>query len=217
VVAVSLKNTTLDRVFDPFFTTKEQGEGTGLGLSVSYGIIKEHGGRISASSHVGEGTTFVIELPIQGAESADESQPDRGYVAPSPSQQVGQLLVVDDEPMILDLLIDILTEAGHRVDSASNGSEACRKIGSRQYDLIITDMRMPQMSGMELYREITRIRPGMQGRVIFMSGDLIDKETVRFLEETGEPAVAKPIDIPEVLQVVSSALASSSDRVEQPT
>ena len=159
----------------------------------------------------------MIELPIQGEERAEEAQQELDTVAPKPPQRTGKILVVDDEPMILDLLIDILGEAGHRVDSASNGTEACRKVGSHEYDVILSDMRLPHMSGMELYHEILRLRPSMRDRVIFMSGDLIDKETVRFLEQTGAPAVAKPIDIPEVLRAVASALVRASERAPQPT
>jgi two-component system NtrC family sensor kinase len=202
---------TLDRIFDPFFSTKEQGEGTGLGLSVSYGIVQEHRGRIWAESRPGEGTTFVIGLPIRGGETREATEPEPvATVAPSAVEPGGRVLVVDDEPMILDLLIDILESAGHRVDSAANGSEACRKIGEGDYDVILSDMRMPQMSGMELYRRTRELRPEMAERMIFMSGDLIDKETIRFLEETGAAAVAKPVDIPEILQTVSAALRRAS-------
>jgi len=206
---------TLQRIFDPFFTTKEEGKGTGLGLSVSYGIIKEHGGRIHARSRKGEGTTFVVELPIlKGAPAAEEAEPQsRAPAVPPGGTRRGHLLVVDDEPMILDLLIDILGEAGHRVDSAANGGEACRKVAARAYDLVITDVRMPQMSGTELYRKILALRPEMKGCIVFMSGDLIDDETARFLEETKAPSVAKPVEIAELLDTVSRVLQQSADRV----
>jgi len=206
---------TLERIFDPFFTTKEEGKGTGLGLSVSYGIVKEHGGRIQARSRKGEGTTFVIELPILAGESAPEER-EAPVEAPAPRRGGalrGHLLVVDDEPMILDLLLDILGEAGHHMDSAANGAEACRKVAARQYDVVITDVRMPQMSGTELYRKILALRPEMKGRIVFMSGDLIDEETARFLEETGAPAVAKPVEIAELLDTVSRTLERSAARV----
>jgi len=206
---------TRERIFDPFFTTKEEGKGTGLGLSVSYGIVKEHGGRIQARSRRGEGTTFVIELPVLEDESRpEEPEPrDEAPVVRRSDTLRGRLLVVDDEPMILDLLIDILGEAGHRVDSAAGGAEACRKVAARGYDLMITDVRMPQMSGTELYRKVLALRPEMKGRIVFMSGDLIDEGTARFLDETGAPAVAKPVEIAELLETVARILERSAARI----
>lgn len=206
---------TRERIFDPFFTTKEEGKGTGLGLSVSYGIVKEHGGRIQARSRKGEGTTFVIELPVLADESAPDEPESRDErpVARRHDTLRGHLLVVDDEPMILDLLIDILGEAGHRVDSAASGAEACRKVAVRGYDLVISDVRMPQMSGTEMYRKVLALRPEMKGRIVFMSGDLIDEGTARFLEETGAPAVAKPVEIAELLETVARILERSAARV----
>jgi CheY-like chemotaxis protein len=208
---------TLARIFDPFFTTKRQGAGTGLGLSVSYGIVKEHGGRIHADSLEGEGTKFVVELPIRKDDDAQLAEQTTDAQSVSSARGTGaHILVVDDEPMILDLLIDILQEGGHRPDAAANGAEACRKIEATEYDLVLTDMRMPEMSGMELYDRVLGLRPEMEGRIVFMSGDLIDSETVMFLEKTGAHAVAKPIDIPEVLRTIDEALDRLRHRTLQP-
>jgi PAS domain S-box-containing protein len=198
---------TLEKVFDPFFTTKEQGRGTGLGLSVSYGIVKEHGGRIYARSRRGEGATFVIEIPIrQGLtdNAGPGGEDQRPEIAATGTGS--RLLVVDDEPMILDLIVDVFDGQEIQVDTAANGDEACRKIGNQAYDVVITDVRMPQMNGFDLYSEIMAMRPEMEGRVIFMTGDLIDDETVRFLAEVNARSIAKPLEIPHVMAAVAETI-----------
>jgi two-component system NtrC family sensor kinase len=199
---------TLERIFDPFFTTKEPGRGTGLGLSVSYGIVSEHGGRIWARSRRGEGASFVIELPIRKEVEPRPAAPSRPTQIPQPhaSQGGSRLLVVDDEPLILDLLVDMFDDQDVHVDTAANGSEACRKVRERAYDVVITDVRMPKMNGIDLYSEILALRPEMEGRVIFMTGDLADEGTTRFLAGVNARSIGKPLDIPEVLAVVAETI-----------
>jgi len=198
---------TLERVFDPFFTTKELGRGTGLGLSVSYGIVKEHGGRIYARTHSGNGSTFVIEFPVrQDSVHPEETgeNPERHELAHPGSGS--RLLVVDDEPMILDLIVDLFQDQEVQVDTAGNGSEACRKISQQAYDVVLTDVRMPQMNGLDLYTEILGMRPEMRGRVIFMTGDLIDEEISGFLSQVDAVSIPKPLDVPSVLAAVAETL-----------
>jgi len=204
-----IDESVLSRIFDPFFTTKPPGEGTGLGLSVSYGIVKEHGGSIRAQSRKGEGTKFVIELPVwRGTAEQEPGQVRRPEAAPVERAEGGHILVVDDEPMVVDLLVEVLEEAGYRVDTAGNGAEACRKIRARAFDLVISDVRMPHMDGMDLYRNILSVRPEMKDRVIFATGDLIEEHTVRFLAEVHARTVPKPLDISQVIRTVHEALGS---------
>jgi two-component system NtrC family sensor kinase len=202
---------TLERIFDPFFTTKPPGRGTGLGLSVSYGIIAEHGGQIQAYSKVGQGTTFVIDLPVHReerfAEATDgsvEKLEQRSEVK-APEQRT--ILLVDDEQPVLELMIDILQELGHRIDTASNGEEAWRKVRDHDYDLVLTDVRMPRMNGIELYRNLLEIKPEMKNRVIFSTGDLIDSETAGFVAKINARTIAKPFDIGQMVRVIEEALA----------
>ena len=199
---------TIERIFDPFFTTKEPGEGTGLGLSVSYGIVKEHGGQIYARSRKGEGTTFLVELPVwkEAQDEASNASSGRSEVATDDSHPGGQILVVDDEPLVIDLLMDILTEAGYHVDTAANGVEACRKVGDRRYDLVITDVRMPEMNGIDLYRNVLTTRPELKGKVIFVTGDLIDKDVVDFLAEVNARTIPKPLEINAITDTVRELL-----------
>ncbi len=202
-----METETLSRIFDPFFTTKAQGEGTGLGLSVSYGIVKEHGGTIYARSQRGVGSTFVVELPVWREEGAEPEAMEAPRAARAPGGEGGRILVVDDEPMIVDLLTDVLAGAGHQVDGAADGSEACRMASSGAYDLVITDVRMPRMNGMDLYRNLLSVRPEMARRVLFMTGDLMDREVARFLTETGAPTLYKPLDIGRIETAVQEMLA----------
>lgn len=200
---------TLQHIFDPFFTTKPPGNGTGLGLSVSYGIIAEHGGRIHARSRVGEGTTFVIELPVHGGEevaSAADSVSQPGARSVSATAQRRRILIVDDEEPILDLMIDILDGLGHRIDTANSGEEAWRKVREQDYDLVVTDVRMPQMSGIDLYRNLLEIKPEMERRIIFSTGDLMDDETAFFVAEVNARTIAKPFDVKRVVNLIEEVL-----------
>jgi two-component system, NtrC family, sensor kinase len=199
----------LTRIFDPFFTTKEVGKGTGLGLSLSYGMIKEHGGNIYARSRLGEGSTFFVELPIISRLETENSP------APALMPQSLQfenlvrdkhILVVDDEKYILDFLVEVLQSFPMKVDTASNGRAAMEKMQVFEYDLIITDFKMPQMSGRDLFEWITQNRPQLAKRIIFVTGDTVSLETRSFFEDNNSRYLAKPFKIEEVKEVIQQAL-----------
>jgi PAS domain S-box-containing protein len=204
---------TLLRIFDPFFTTKPQGRGTGLGLSVSYGIVSEHGGQIHARSRPGEGTTFVIELPVYREEEvaeASESAIEPEARSASRSSEQRRILLVDDEPDVLDLMIDIVRDLGHRIDTANNGEEAWQKLRDQDYDLVLTDVRMPQMNGIDLYRNLLSLKPEMEGRVIFTTGDLLETETAHFIAEANARAIAKPFDVDGMIRIIEESLDAAA-------
>jgi two-component system NtrC family sensor kinase len=199
----------LTRIFDPFFTTKEVGKGTGLGLSISYGMIKEHGGNIYARSRPGEGATFIIELPVitllQDEAGASQS--------PEPQEQQFEnlvrgkrVLVVDDEKYILDFFVEVFQSLPMIVDTADNGRAAMLRMKATDYDLVITDYRMPQMSGKELFQWIKENRPHLASRIIFVTGDTVSIETRSFFEDNHSRYLAKPFKIEEVKDVVQQAL-----------
>jgi len=203
----------LTKIFDPFFTTKEVGKGTGLGLSLSYGIIKEHGGNIYVSSRMGEGSTFVIELPIivLSGEGASLS-PD--FVSQSLHFESlvrdKRILVVDDEEYILEFFVEVFQMFPVQVDTAGNGRAAMEKMRLNDYDLIITDFKMPQMSGKELYGWIKNNRPCLAERIIFVTGDTVSPETRSFFKENRSRFLAKPFKIEDVQEAIRQTLEATS-------
>ena len=193
------------KIFEPFFTTKPLGQGTGLGLSLCRGIVAEHDGAITVESEPGRGTTFAITLPVVPRPAAIVS-PDAAE-APAP---VGPktILVVDDEPEIAAILVEALGREGHRVEIASNGADALRRLERQGYDLVVTDTKMPVMDGMELYRELGRRFPALGRRIIFVTGDVLDAEKRRFLESSGAPFLTKPFDLSEMRRAVRKLLVA---------
>jgi len=156
------------RIFEPFFTTKDKGRGTGLGLSMVYGIVKQHGGYIGVRSSEGQGTTFDIYLPraAQTDEGCAEAAPEGGGEARASET----ILLVEDEVDVRELAREILEMAGYTVLEAGRGDEALRlcQDSTRPIDLLLTDVVMPQMSGPELARRLLALRPGT--KVVYMSG-----------------------------------------------
>ena len=202
-----IPNENLHRIFEPFFTTKAVGKGTGLGLSICQGIIVEHGGKIDVESTVGRGTTFIIELPIQ------KWVPETPVVAPPARVTSGakrRILVVEDELQIRLLLQDILKALGHQVEIAGNGRIALGMIDNKNYDLIITDVKMPELSGSEFYAAIRRKGTALERKVIFVTGDLMNPETLNFVESTGRPWLGKPFDIDSITKTISECLSETT-------
>jgi two-component system NtrC family sensor kinase len=199
----------LTRIFDPFFTTKEVGKGTGLGLSISYGMIKEHGGNIYARSRLGEGSTFVIEMPVIAPPDEESGMDSRGAPAAPLFENLvrgKRILVVDDEDYILDFFVALFQDLPAFVDTASNGRVAMRKMTAGHYDLILTDFRMPQMGGRELFEWIRENRPNLSNRIIFITGDTVSPDTRSFFEKNRSRYLAKPFRIEEVKEAIQTAL-----------
>lgn len=195
----------INKIFDPFFTTKAPGKGTGLGLSLSYGIIQDHDGTIGVRSTYGEGTTFQVVLPLL---SPDLLEPRSAVEeAPAPSPVGCQILVVDDERVILDLLATILETSGHRVDTATNGKRALEMLKKVRYDLIISDMKMPDIGGEVLWELVHASDPEMSRRIIFSTGDTVNPATRAFFERTGNHYLAKPFRVEDVDRTVQKALS----------
>ena len=185
------------RIFEPFFTTKERGQGTGLGLSVVYGIVKQHDGLIHVYSEPGRGTTFRIYLPAQEG----ESEPlQHGSDIPKVIQGAETVLVVEDEEIVRALAVRALERAGYRVLEAGNGEEALEVLErcKGEVDLVFADVVMPVMGGRELFDRARQIYPDLP--FLFASGYSLNGVHQRFVLEEGLDFIAKPYD-PEQLLV----------------
>ena len=194
---------TLDRIFDPFFTTKEQGKGTGLGLAMVYGIIKQSGGLVWPYSELGKGTTFNIYLPmIEGQVAAilNAEQPETLKMGTE------TILVAEDEPALRLLAHRSLSEAGYTVHTASNGMEALAIVlqGDEIIDLLLTDVIMPKMGGRELAEQLTARFPGLP--VIFMSGYTDEAISHHGVLDHGVHLMNKPFTRAQLTQKIREVL-----------
>lgn len=194
------------RIFDPYFTTKPPGGGTGVGLAVSLGIVETHGGSLTVECPPQGGAVFQVLLPIKFPVGA----PDRpGVAEPEPaSESRPRLLIVDDEPEVGALLADILRRDASRIDIAASGQEALSLLASKEYEAILTDLRMPEMDGPELYRQIEQHWPACARRVVFITGDALSPTVQTFLAGTGQPHLEKPFvpaEVREIVRQISSA------------
>ncbi|MBI9083602.1 MAG: PAS domain S-box protein [Desulfobacterales bacterium] len=154
-----MKQSVIDRIFDPYFTTKAEGKGTGLGLSVVHGIVKEHGGHINLTSHVGKGTVFEVYLPVIQIES-DAKEIEKRVHIPKGNEHI---LLVDDEEAIAKMLEQVLKRLGYRVTSRTSSLEALEafKHNTDLYDLVVADMTMPNLTGEQMARQIMALKPEM--------------------------------------------------------
>ena len=196
------------RIFDPFFTTKPIGEGTGLGLSLCQGIIEGHAGSMWLADSTGPGAVFVIELPAKETPATVQSRAERDL-----STTIGGrvVLIIDDEPEILELLVDVLRSDGLEAETACSGASAKEKLRERTFDLVLSDVRMPELDGAGLYRELERIDPNLTSRFVFMTGDSLSAETRQFIERVGALSLSKPFSPDEVRRVVRRALERAED------
>jgi signal transduction histidine kinase/ActR/RegA family two-component response regulator len=191
------------RIFEPFFTTKPVGQGTGLGLSLSRGIVEEHGGTITVDSEPGRGTRFRITLPVTARPTIADTPSKTETASPVATKTI---LVVDDERDLAEIVGEVLGLEGHRVEIASDGADALRRLEQQDYDLVLSDTKMPVVDGVELFQEIQRRFPKLSKHIIFLTGDVLDAEKRRFLESSGAPFLTKPFDLGEVRRVVRRAL-----------
>ncbi len=200
----------LSKIFDPFFTTKPQGKGTGLGLSLSYGIMQEHRGHIRAESQPGQGTEFILDLPIPESTAASTTT-RTDSVAPLPSKNPGlRVLVIDDEESILHLVREILGAEGNQVETATSGADALQMIQTTTYDVIITDWKMPGLNGIALFQELLTRNPAAARRVLFMTGDVVKESFQDFLQKNSRLCLSKPFALREFHQAMARMLSQAA-------
>jgi two-component system cell cycle sensor histidine kinase/response regulator CckA len=193
----------LEHIFDPFYTTKETGKGTGLGLAMVYGIVKNHGGDIMCYSEPGEGTIFKIYLPATEKEKEEERAPIERELPRGGSETI---LLVDDEPFLRDLGELMLTKFGYRVLAAADGESALALYRKRQeaISLVILDLIMPGMGGGRCLEELLKIDPRV--RVVISSGYSVNGPTKEALEAGARGFVGKPYEVRQMLKVVRAVL-----------
>jgi two-component system NtrC family sensor kinase len=196
-------------VFEPYFTTKPTGIGTGVGLAVSLGIVEAHGGELTVDSPAGGGAVFDMALPVG---DPHETAGGAGAVAPAPvkgqtSVRRHKILIVDDETEVRETLAQILAGTRHRVVAVRSARDALRHMAQEPYDAILTDMRMPDLDGRALYREIERRWPDQAGRVVFVTGDTLSAVLNEFVSASGRPVIEKPFLPSDVRRVVAQVVA----------
>jgi signal transduction histidine kinase/CheY-like chemotaxis protein len=186
------------RIFEPFFTTKPQGLGTGLGLSFSHGVIEGHGGRIELLDQSG-GAVFLITLPSAAGASALAAVDGLRLPRAAP----GAALVIDDEPEIVDMLAELLGRQGYAVSTASTGREGRHKLEAGDFDVVLSDVRMPDVDGPALFEWIEKSRPELRSRIGFITGDTLGPAAASFLNHAGRPYLEKPFTPKAVREFVA--------------
>ncbi len=193
------------RIFEPFFTTKPPGQGSGLGLALCQRIVQAHGGAIHVDSAPGSGAVFTVELPAQTLPVTGSSPASAEMPPPLPGKTI---LVTEDEPDLVSILTKILEAEGHRVETAPNGVQALAKLGQRTFDLIVSDVRMPELDGPGFYHEVASRHPELLSRFVFLTGDTLSPETSEFLARTGSARLAKPFTSHDVRRITRAVLRS---------
>ena len=200
----TIPDNVMDKIFDPFFTTKSVGEGTGLGLSISVGIVKEHDGRMWAENVERTGVRFFVSLPMKksGDEAVEKSDNTESDIAGS------RVLVVEDEESIRRLVTRELVRKNLFALSVANGVEAVDMLEKMDFDVIVSDVKMPEMGGLELGKWISENKPGGMERFILMTG-AIDAEIEKFSENYGCQKITKPFKIEELIKKVAKITDNS--------
>jgi two-component system NtrC family sensor kinase len=193
--------TDTKRIFDPFYTTKQVGKGTGLGLSICYGIIKEHGGEISARNHAQGGAVFSISLPV--AKSAEDAA--RTVTTPKRAESLmsGRVLLVDDEESVLEFEREVLTSAGAEVTCLNNGDAAIERLKAESFDAIVLDGKMPGgWNGIDIYRWVVEHVPQQASQVVLTLSDVDEIGTRELLQQKKVPYLVKPFEVAELIAAI---------------
>lgn len=192
----------IDRIFEPFFTTRPVGEGMGLGLAVCHGIVKALGGEITVESEFGKGTTFRVALDATTAPVHAKA----GASTPPPSLRRGKIIVIDDEPLLRMSLRSLLSSE-HDVTTASSAREALAKVAAgERFDVLLCDLMMPEMTGMDLYDNLATVAPDQTSRMVFLTGGVFTARAQAFVDRVKNTCMEKPFEINALRDVIQKLL-----------
>jgi len=201
-----IERNALPRVFDPFFTTKPVGEGTGLGLSISHGIVTALGGRIEVDSEQGKGATFRVFLPISDAVSPEPPSP-----TPLPARLTARVLVIDDDALLLKTLTRILGSE-FEIVAVTSARDAFGRIGASSFDVILCDLMMPEMTGMDLHAVLARAAPDEAEKMIFLTGGTFTPRAQAFLDGVPNLRIDKPFDAKQLRAIIRDRVKRRQSR-----
>jgi CheY-like chemotaxis protein len=196
----------MKRLFTPFFTTKPIGAGTGLGLSICHRLVSAIGGEITVDSNLGKGTVFHVALPASAIKDLGPSRPSASVRQPTLPRK-GRVLVIDDESAILNLILRVMGE-DHECVASRQGAEALARIqNGERFDVILCDLMMPVMTGMEVFSQLTLISPEQAERVVFLTGGAFTSQASAFLASVANQRLEKPFEIATLKAMINSRLA----------
>ncbi len=200
------------KVFDPFFTTKDVGAGTGLGLFICHGIVTDLGGELSLESELGRGTCFRVALPPAPTGVSEAGQGGTKVAKSSPDGRRGRVLIIDDEPLVVAALRRCLAP-DHDVFTSIHAAEVLDRIEKgERFDVIVCDLMMPEMTGMDLHSRLSQSRPADAARMVFLTGGAFTSEAREFLDRVTNQRVEKPFDPPALRALIRDRLATKDER-----
>ena len=203
-----------DRIFDPFFTTKEVGKGTGLGLSICYGIVREHGGEILCHNNTGRDGRDLRRSPARNPRDGLSRGRCRSHttMTTQPVTKPASLpvLLIEDEPAVMAYVRATLERNGYSVVCSESGADGLRLLESGEFLGVVSDMRTPGgVNGADVHAWVAQHRPELASRIVFITGDIANEETVATLRETGAPCVEKPFRVQQFISVVEKTMGKA--------
>ncbi|MHC4598731.1 MAG: ATP-binding protein [Planctomycetota bacterium] len=203
-----ISDKVLPKIFDPFFTTKTVGMGTGLGLSIAHALSVEMGGRIKVETQVREGSTFTVALPVKAVPS-DRPKPPSTALFREKLAGKPKVLIVDDEEVLVDMMANFLQFKGCEVDRARDGLVGLEKIEKNPYDLILCDVKMPNLNGREMVKILETKDPDALKKLVICSGDTVSPDTQSFLQASSLRTLNKPFTLNELAKTVKTVLSET--------